>query len=79
MQLTWLTRGKDHLVCMYSQSSSLNILKGQSMERTPLQKGHKFLPATASTMNVLMLPLTKDPSLIQCNKDRIVWQKGCPY
>ncbi len=46
-------------------------LKGHSLERTPLYNGHKFL--TASTMNYVMLPLTKGHL---SSKDRIVWQKG---
>ena len=46
-------------------------LKGHSLERTPLYKGHKFLAAST-----IMLPLTKGHL---SNKDRIVWQKGRPY
>ncbi len=45
-----------------------------TLERTPLCKGHKFL--AASTVNAYAAP-SHQRNL--SNKDIIFWQKGCPY
>ena len=58
---------------MHSQYSGPS-LKGHYLERTPPCKGHNFLQQVL-WMHVV-LPLTKGHL---SNKDRIIWQKGCPY
>ena len=59
------------LVCtMYSGLS----LKGHSLERTLLYKGTNIWQQVLEIH--VMFPLTKG---YLSNKDRISWQKGCPY